>query len=108
MGLVRDAESLVRLVARRLVILMDNLEDVMAMQSYRIGGTQRVGKHLLMQMRISLFDQHGSTVSFEHVLMRHSHLVQSRWPGNRRSPRHPRKTGGSRLGMRNPAHPGTA
>ena len=67
MGLVREEGLLLRLKSRRLVIKMDNLEDVIMMRSYRVGGTQRVGKYLLMRLLIGLFDRHGLTVAFEHV-----------------------------------------
>ena len=68
MGLVRDAALSLLPQARRLVTKMDNMEDVIAMQRYRVSGTQRVGKYLLMRMLFALFDRHGLTVTFEHVV----------------------------------------
>ena len=67
MGLVRVARLLLLLQARRIVIKMDNLEDVLAMRRYKVSGTQRVGKYLLMRLLFKLFDLHGLTVTFEHV-----------------------------------------
>ena len=67
MGLVRVAWLLLLLQGRRIVIKMDNLEDVLAMRRYKVSGRQRVGKYLLMRLLFKLFDLHGLTVTFEHV-----------------------------------------
>ena len=67
LGLVRDAEMLRRLRGLRVKVLLDNLEDVLLLSRYRIGGEQRVGKYLLARALWRLMDNNGLWFEFVHV-----------------------------------------
>ena len=67
MGLVRDAGMLRRLRGRRVKVHLDNLEDVLLLSKYRIGGEQRVGKYVLARALWRLLDDNGLWFEFVHV-----------------------------------------
>ena len=67
LGLVRDAEMLRRLRGARVKVHLDNLEDVLLLRNFRIGGEQRVGKCLLVRALWRLMDNNGLWFEFVHV-----------------------------------------
>ena len=67
LGMVRVVAVLVTLKSHRVCMMMDNLENVLSMNGYKVSGIQRVGKYVIVRAIFELLDLHGIAMSFEHV-----------------------------------------